>query len=79
MAMDHPRSEELRLALPVTLGKVNAVVAKKDEWTAAELNERTVQFGPVAFTYRDIVSFSEVRDGLTISSNLLPASCQPRG
>ena len=59
-------TEELKLSLPVTLGKVNAVVAKRDEWTANELNERTVQFGPVAFTYRDIISFSEVSDRCSI-------------
>lgn len=52
--------EELKRSLPVTVGKVNAIVAKRDEWTETELNERKVAFGPVSFSYRDIISFSEV-------------------
>jgi hypothetical protein len=51
---------EVKRSLPVTVGKVQAIVAKRDEWTETDLNERRVVFGPVAFTYRDIISFSEV-------------------
>lgn len=54
-------TEELKKSLPITVGKVNAVVSKREEWSESDLNERTVQFGPVAFTYRDIISFSEVQ------------------
>ena len=63
--------EELKKSLPVTVGKVNAVVAKREEWSESDLNERTVVFGPVAFTYRDIISFSEVQHYLPCSPKAL--------
>lgn len=53
-------TEELKRSLPVTVGKVNAIVAKRDEWSQSDLNERSLHFGQVAFSYRDIISFSEV-------------------
>lgn len=53
-------TEELKKSLPVTVGKVHAIVAKRDEWSDSDLNERSVAFGQVVFTYRDIISFSEV-------------------
>jgi hypothetical protein len=60
-------TEELKKSLPVTVGKVNSIVAKKDDWSEADLNERTVAFGQVAFTYRDIISFSEASSPSSVS------------
>lgn len=51
---------QLAKHLPMLAGRVKAVLAKKDTMPEAELVQRTVQFGPVSFTYKDIVAFAEV-------------------
>eukprot|EP00892_Ulva_mutabilis_P010757 jgi/Ulvmu1/8053/UM004_0290.1 len=52
--------EFARKSLPVVTGKVNAIVAKRNEWSQADLQQRFVQFGSVNFSYKDIISFSEI-------------------
>lgn len=57
--------------LPVLAGKVKAVLAKRDNLSEADLSQRFVQFGPVSFSYKDIIAFSEVCASCTFSAEQL--------